>query len=158
MKKGKSEILNSVISKFGNIFFWNLFFERNSSELNCSENVQSVTGYSVEEFCAIKDRTSELIFKDDQPEYKKIMDLLRNDPNKNEVNIEYRIKRKDGRIIWVHEIMKVLRGQDGTVTEYFGKVRDITEEREEVSNLKKQVEELEEMNNAKDNFISVLSS
>ncbi len=149
--------MNSVVSKFGNEFFWHLHIDDDRSELNCSESVQSVTGFSVEQFNSIKDRTSELIYNDDMPDYKKQMDIIRNDPNKNEMIIEYRLKRKDGRLIWVHETMKVLRDEEGNITEFFGNVRDITNEREEVTNLKKRVQELEEINGAKDNFISVLS-
>ena len=149
--------MNSVVAKFGNEFFWHLKIDKGNSELNCSESVQSVTGFTVEQFNSITDKTSELIYKDDQPDYKKNMDLIRNDPDKNELIIDYRLKRKDGRLIWVHEIMKVLRDNDGNITEYFGNVRNISEERVEFSNLKKRVQELEEINNAKDNFISVLS-
>ena len=53
--------------------------------------------------------------------------------------------------------MKTLRDQNGQVIEVFGKVRDITSEREQLFQIKKRVEELEEINDAKDNFISVLS-
>ena len=148
--------MNSVVSKFGNEFFWHLHIHDDRSELNCTESVQSVTGFSVEQFNSIKDRTNELIYKDDMPDYKKQMDIIRNDPDKNEMIIEYRLKRKDGRLIWVHETMKVIRDEDGNLIEFFGNVRDITNDREEVNNLKKRVQELEEINGAKDNFISVL--
>lgn len=157
MAHKKADLQNSIVDRFEDVFFWHLEIGNRNSELYCSENILAITGYSPDLFKAIENKTTELIYKDDQPGYKKAMDTFNNDPGKNELVFEYRIKRKDGRIIWVNEIMKVLRNEKGEITEYFGKVTDITEEHETHSVLKKQINELEEMNNAKDNFISVLS-
>ena len=49
--------MNSVVAKFGNEFFWHLKIDKGNSELNCSESVQSVTGFTVEQFNSIIDKT-----------------------------------------------------------------------------------------------------
>jgi PAS domain S-box-containing protein len=153
----KSELQNAIVSKFEDVFYWHLEVGSKNPELFCSENILAVTGYASDLFKEIKDKTTELIFKDDQPGYKKAMDLFNNDPGRNKLSLEYRMKRKDGRIIWVNELMKVERNEKGEITEYFGKVRDITSDKEINSGLQEKIDELEEMNNSKDNFISVLS-
>lgn len=157
MIKTNTNLLNSIVSKFDDIFFWQLRYLGENSELYVSESIEKVTGYSPETFRAIKDKTNELIFKEDQPEYRKLTDAFYSNPDKSEIQLEYRMKRKDGRLIWVNEVMKAQRDPDGKVTHLIGMVRNVTDEQSEFLSMKKRIEELDQTNIAKDNFISILS-
>jgi len=90
-----------------------------------SPNVQNIYGFSDREIIA---KSEELWFKRIHPEdvdkVKKDFDLLFTEGNK--FDIEYRIKRKDGKWIWLHDRSETVIKKNGEQTAY-GISSDITE-------------------------------
>ena len=82
---------------------------------------------------------------------------LKKIPIKIYLELDYRITRKDENIIHLSEKIQVIRDDDGNIIKRFGLITNITNYKEELEKLKTKVEELELLNSAKDNFISILS-
>ena len=86
-----------------------------------------------------------------------MIDQFEDDVSKTHTELDYRIKRKDGEITWIKEGINVTRDEKGSITEYVGRVTDISKTKSKLNELNKRIEELKELNSSKDNFISVLS-
>ncbi len=68
-----------------------------------------------------------------------------------------RVKRKDGRIIWVRENVRAVRGQGGVILYYEGNVSDITDWKETEEKLIAAKEAAEEANRVKGQFLASMS-
>ena len=151
------KITDRVAHKFEDEFFWSLNINGKHQKFFYSNNVLTVTGYSSEEIQSLPGKYKDLILKEDLPDYRKLIDKFENDSSKKQTELDYRIKKKDGGIIWIKEGISVNRDKKGSITEYVGRVTDISETKSKLNKLNKRIEELEELNSSKDNFISVLS-
>lgn len=149
--------INQLINKFEDEFYWSLTESENGTKLFYSDNIEKVTGYSSEEIKAMDGRGKNIIYKDDLPLYRKIIDRFENNSNKKFLEVDYRIVHKSGRIIWIKEKINVTRSFDGKITDWYGNVRDISSAKESEEKLKNKIENLEQLNSSKDNFISILS-
>lgn len=90
-----------------------------------SENIYKITGYTVEE-----------VLKPDwwinivHPEYRdEVLKENRELLKKNQISCEYRIRKKDGSYIWIHDKLRVVRDEKGNVIELLGAWTDITEKK-----------------------------
>ncbi len=89
-------------------------------------DVERITGYTEEEFLAGKPRWEDIIHPDDRAAAtKKFMpaDGAGGEPGPEK---EYRIARKDGRILWVHQSARPVRDESGTPIFVQGVIYDIT--------------------------------
>ncbi len=99
----------------------------------------------------------EIIFDDDVILLKRAVNVFKNNKNRNIFNFEFRIVRKDDQTIWVKETMIVKRNKSGEIINTFGKVLNISTYKTREESLKNSMEELQNINSSKDNFISMLS-
>lgn len=155
MKKSNNLSFNEIINDFGGIFFWTSGSDK--SQLEYSENIISVTGFSDSEIKKLKDAWLSLILQEDIEDYKNKLDAFEKDPERDFINIDYRIARKEGTVVHLSERIKLIRGSDGKVVRRLGMVLDATDYLGEFEALKQKNQDLELLNSSKDNFISILS-
>ncbi|NWG28066.1 MAG: response regulator [Ignavibacteriaceae bacterium] len=157
MKESGNISLDEVINNFDGVFFWQDDLEAGVSNIQYSENVQGVTGFSGTEIKELKGGWFSLIPSEDRYKFKKSLDDLEKNPDKDSLQIKYRITTKDGRTISLLEKVNVQRNSDGKIIKKFGLVIDISEFVNKIEKLTKEKEELDQVNLSKDNFISILS-
>lgn len=157
MKESSNISLDEVINNFDGVFFWHDDLESGVSNIQYSENVQGVTGFSANEIKELKGGWFSLIPSEDRYKFKKSLDELEKNPVKDSLQIKYRITTKDGKTISLLEKINVQRNSDGKIIKKFGLVIDISEFVNKIEKLTKEKEELDQVNLSKDNFISILS-
>jgi len=155
MKKLNNLNFDEVINNFRGILFWSS--DSDKSHIQYTDNVTSLTGFSGSEINSLKDGWSSLILKEDLEEYTRKLDTFEKDLEREFINLDYRIVRKEGTIVHLSERIKLIRKSDGKIKKRYGIVEDITDYIGEVEELKRKNEELEQLNSSKDNFISILS-
>ena len=120
-----------------------------------SDNIRSIIGYGAEE---LTQRSDELwwdrIYPNDQAEVKAAYDLLFQQGKS--FNIEYRMRRKDGEWIWLHNRAPACRMSDG-VHCADGLVSDITQRKYTEATLQKTKVAAETANRAKSQFLANMS-
>ena len=103
--------------------------DRNNYIIYISENIKAITGYTSEEECKMgpylnwKDR----VHPDDIEDYNAANDALFEEDRP--FNIEYRLKRKDGRWVWIHDRAVVTYDENGEKYAS-GMLSDITERKQ----------------------------
>lgn len=144
-------------NKFADEFFWALNVNGKEQNYFFSDNVFTVTGFPSKEIQSLPGKLKDIILKDDLPDYRKQIDRFEQDNSKDYIELDYRITRKDGKVIWVREGIHVSRDDKGNISEYIGRITNVSETKDKLDKLNMHIEELEEINASKDNFISVLS-
>jgi PAS domain S-box-containing protein len=71
--------------------------------------------------------------------------------------LEYRVRRKDGGIIWISEHARTVKDEDGNVLYYEGFVQDITARKKTDDELRAAMEAAEAASRAKSQFLAVMS-
>jgi PAS domain S-box-containing protein len=71
--------------------------------------------------------------------------------------LEYQVRRKDGRVIWISEHARAVYGEDGEVRYYEGFIQDITRRKQTEEELRAAKIAAEAANTAKGNFLAVMS-
>lgn len=92
-------------------------------------DVKGITGYEAEDFTSGKLHWKKLIFSEDLPKVKEISEKLESDP-KALIEREYRIKHRNGKFRWVHELMQNICNSSGKPVFVQGSIYDITERKE----------------------------
>jgi len=102
--------------------------------------IESLTGYSYEEFNSKKLKWSDLILKEDIESAKKsFIDALKSqDPYAR----EYRVKTKPGEILWIQDRGQIIYDKKGDVKYIIGTFFDISDQRKTEEALKKRSEQL----------------
>jgi len=103
--------------------------------------VEEITGYSEEEFMSWV-KWKDIILPDDLSFVLKEEEKIRSPQSAGYEEIEFRIKRRDGKIRWVNEIYQKIQREDGKPELYQGTIYDVTEE-------KRQEKFLENIENAR---------
>ncbi len=148
---------DETINSLDGMFFRLEEIDESRTEIHFSEGVFNVTGYHTNEIKEMEKGWESLIIKDDLPEYKKRLDLFEIEGDSDIIKLEYRITKSNGDTIKVSDRIKVNRTLEGKIVKRFGIILDITEYSSEIEKLKNKIEELEQLNSSKDNFISILS-
>jgi len=87
--------------------------------------VETMTGYKKELFASRQMNWLDLILEEDRPiARQKFIDALKS--NKSYIR-EYRIRRKDGEIIWIEACSKIVCDEDGNINFITGSFLDVTE-------------------------------
>ena len=122
-----------------------------------SSTITKITGYSSESFISNPSLWFRVIHPDDL--MKVVTDLKRfyRDSSKAFDEIEYRIINNLGNIIWVQNKINVVRDEKGKVQKIFGLVNDVSLSKKAQEELQKSADNLKELNNAKDRFLSIIS-
>jgi len=92
-----------------------------------SQNIQSLMGYTPEEYLHDKDFWANNVHPDDFGAVSKELDELWHN---RRGAIEYRFRLKSGEYIWVNDDIKIVDGQDGHPIEVIGAWSDITNRKE----------------------------
>jgi PAS domain S-box-containing protein len=89
------------------------------------DKIEALTGYSKEAFSSRKIKWPELVYKKDRAgRYEQFVRALKGD---RQYIREYRIRRKDGDIVWVQSSSQIVRDANGNIDFITGAMLDITQ-------------------------------
>ena len=89
-----------------------------------SDQVYKLFGLSPDQFSGSLQDLLSLLHPDDRARHAAARDLAINQGRP--MNVEYRIVRPDGQVLWLHDIAEMRRGDDGQPVWFGGVVQDIT--------------------------------
>jgi PAS domain S-box-containing protein len=87
--------------------------------------VESISGYSEDDFISGRVRWDTLIYLEDLPAIRDSIEKISKVPNYT-VDREYRIRRKDGETRWIHELIANISDPSGTPIAVQGALYDVT--------------------------------
>ena len=96
-----------------------------SSSMYISPQVESVLGYSVQEWMSDPDMWPRLLHPDDRAHA--IAENTRHNETGEPFVLDYRLFAKDGRIVWVHDEALIVRDEQGVARYSHGVMLDISE-------------------------------
>ncbi|HEX6269890.1 MAG TPA: GAF domain-containing protein [Anaerolineales bacterium] len=108
--------------------------------LYISPRVEELSGYTPDEWWADSDLWIKCIHPDDRQRITERDEQTHKSGERFQE--EYRLVRRDGRIIWVKEDTNLIRDKDGNPLYWQGLMIDITQEKENEAALQRQLEEL----------------
>ena len=157
MPEDFSKIEKMMLNHLDDEYYWYQNLSKQENVVYFSESVKNVTGYTPDELQSMPGRGEEIVLDEDHKRLKKLVDNFKNDTAEDRLAIEFRIKRKDGKLIWVKEQILKQKDDNGTLTGFYGKVSDISDFKNREKKLTNRIDELKEINASKDNFITILS-
>lgn len=120
-------------------------------------SVKKITSYEPQEFLDDTELWGKIIHPDDVDFVGDKMDNLYGDPVRNLETLEYRIIDKLGSVIWIENKITVVRDPKGKIQKVFGIISDISLAKRAEEELKRSTNDLKELNETKDRFISIVS-
>ncbi|GBD86682.1 sensor protein EvgS precursor [bacterium BMS3Abin03] len=157
MPEDFSKFEKIILNHLDDDYYWYQNLSENENTIYFSEGVRNVTGYTPEELQSMPGQGEDIVLDEDHKSLKKLVNKFKSDPAKDKLTIEFRIKRKNGKLVWVKEQIFKQKDNDGNLARFYGKVSDISAFKDREVELINRVEELKEINASKDNFISILS-
>jgi PAS domain S-box-containing protein len=155
VKKIKEDHAKKIFSYLSKDFVW---FSSLAEQMNyCSENINLVIGYTSTEIKSFNEKRLAITFNEDISRVREALNEFLIDSSLKEVNLSYRLLRKDGSSIYVIEKIYAERDDEGEVTNLFGIVSDITQIKETEDRLFNTISDLQRLNEAKDRFVSRIS-
>lgn len=147
--------MNQIFSHLKKDFIW---FSSLTEQTNfCSDNIKSVLGYTSEEMKSFNEKRLTLAVNEDTTRIRVSLNEFLTNLKALEIELGYKLKRKDNKIISVMEKIYAERDEQGEVTNLFGIVSDLTEFKENEERLYETINELQKLNDAKDKFVSRIS-
>lgn len=125
---GLNKQVNEIHTIFnsGNIILFRWNNDENWSIDYVSDNVKSLLGYTKEEFMRGNILYSSLIDAQDVKRVtQEVIDASKSGIT-NFVHESYRVKKKNGDVIWVNDASQVIRDKNGEIKFYVGYIQDIT--------------------------------
>jgi PAS domain S-box-containing protein len=119
--------------------------------------IKKITSHDAESFIEDPALWKKIIHPDDADD---IIDKIKQfyaDSARNSEIFEYRIIDTLGNVIWIENRITLVRDDNGEIEKIFGVVSDITLSKRAESELIKSTENLKELNETKDRFISIIS-
>lgn len=121
-----------------------------------SPNVSMVLGYKPEELLDDKFNYNDIIHPDDLNRI--LLEMKQYIKTQQDVyEQEYRIKKRDGIYIWIHDFTKGSRNEKNEIVDLHGYIIDITSRKQTEEILLKSEQELRKTNMMKDKFFSIIS-
>lgn len=133
-------------------------FDERSGTVFIDGAVEEITGYSKEDFLSHRVKWEEIVVPEDQPLIFENIKRSTSSPDLS-TETEYRIKRKDGEIRWVREVLQKFSGELKTPRQFQGFVHDITgRKKAEEALLKIEEARIKEIHHRIKNNLQVISS
>ena len=148
---------NNIPEFFEDEYFWLKSSTNGKDERYYSSNVYSITGFAPDDMRSLEGEGKNIIVLEDQESYLKKIYNFEKDITNTELNLDYRINKKNGQTVWVSEKIKAIRDDSGTIEKWLGRVHEISEKKKEEDKQSKLITRLNELNSSKDKFISSLS-
>lgn len=120
-------------------------------------SVKKITSYEPQEFLDDEELWGKIIHPDDVDFVGEKMDNLYGDPIRNLETLEYRIIDKLGSVIWIENKITVVRDPKGRIQKVFGIISDVSLAKRAEVELQRSTDDLKELNETKDRFISIVS-
>lgn len=151
------ENYHSFMQNFSGILFQ---LDKDFLPILIEGSIKEVTGYSKEDFLSRKVKWADVIVPECLPIVLKEIELFKSELNESKLEspleMEYKIRRKDGEIRWVKEIFKQIPGDKG---KFQGSIHDITQRKNIEKTLRKQEEaRIKEIHHRIKNNLQVISS
>jgi PAS domain S-box-containing protein len=118
-----------------------------------SPQIEIITSYSAAEWTSHPDLLAEVVHPDDKEVVREEMERVRESGGSRE--LEYRMVRRDGSIVWVQDSAMVV--VDGDRRYARGFIIDITARREAELELERQNDQLRQLDRLKDEFVALVS-
>jgi two-component system sensor histidine kinase/response regulator len=151
----KDPVFENLISTFEEQFYYSIHIKKNKAEIFYSPSVTKITGYNPEELIDFNLLGRELIVEDDLPSVRKRIIAFENSKD-DFIELNYRIRRKDGKYLWLNEKVKFIT-EDDKSGRILALITDITKQKDKETSLNKNIDELKTQIRARDNFLSILS-
>jgi PAS domain S-box-containing protein len=120
--------------------------------------VEEITAYKKENFTSGKMKWVEIVVPEDRLLFIEAIKAVESSPNFS-LELEYRIRRKDGEIRWVREILQLNPGKSGTSRKFQGFIHDITQRKMAEETLARNEEaRIKEIHHRIKNNLQVISS
>ncbi|MEM7549444.1 MAG: PAS domain S-box protein [Bacteroidota bacterium] len=120
------------------------------------ERSEQVTGYKSEEIPKGSQEFWDIFYPEDLPKFKNaVVEAFRK--KKETVEIEYRVRHKNGSIIWILNRSRIWYNKNGQAERVIGTSSDITRIKEYEQKLIEARNEVEEASQVKEDFFSVMS-
>ncbi len=136
--------------------FWIIEYPEKEKSIY-SSNFEKNTGYSAGEVLQLENGYFSIIDEPDRDNYKKLLGELEINSLINFTELSYRINSKEGNKIWLKELIKVERNGNGSIDRIIKLAVRVDDLANHSSQLEDSVQKLEELNMAKDRFISIVS-
>lgn len=121
-------------------------------------DVEEITAYTREDFISGKIKLAEIIIPEDCSLFTEAIKTVELKPDSS-LELEYRIRRKDGEIRWVREIIQLVSRKYGTSEKFQGFIRDITQRKMAEETLARSEEaRIKEIHHRIKNNLQVISS
>jgi PAS domain S-box-containing protein len=101
--------------------------EENPITLFISRQIEKVTGYTPEEWISDPELWLRVIHSDDRGSMRRDWPFHLDDSE--EAATEYRLVHRDGHVLWVRDVARLVRAVDGTPLFWQGVILDVTEQR-----------------------------
>jgi len=134
---------------------WDTFYIKGNPSY--SPVTKYITGFSDDEINSLPGKAFNLLEEDEAEKIKSAVTGFIIDSRQNKLELEYKIRTKTGKTIWLREIIFSKRNKEGKITEYECSLSESTELLNEKTEIVKDLKSLQDLNKAKDQFISVLS-
>ncbi|MFB6344951.1 MAG: PAS domain S-box protein [bacterium] len=140
-----------LVNHTGEIFW--IHDARNEEILFLNSRVEDIWGQPPEAFYDNPDLWFDAIYESDRDA---VRDAFR--PGNEEIDVEYRIKRPDGEIRWIHDRGFPVRNDSGEVIRFVGSARDITDRKHIEMDLKETLKELKETRYSRDHLHEIVDT
>lgn len=120
---------------------WENWVDPTGKLLWINSSVERITGFTIEECFLMQDFPLPLIFAEDRPRVRnEYVKAIKGEPGSN---LEFRLKRKDGSILWVAVSWQPLFGKKGEFLGHRSSVREISDRKKIELELQKKIQALE---------------
>jgi two-component system, sensor histidine kinase len=117
--------------------------------------VERITGYSVAECLRLPDYPLDLVYEPDRERVRRVLERASAGESGN--HLEFRVRRKDGAVLWAAISFQPLRSSRGANLGYRSSVRDIHERKQLEARLSEALVQAESANRSKSEFLASVS-
>ena len=122
-----------------------------------SNSIKDCTGYTPEEIIRMPGNHFSIVHEDDFQTVKKKYTELQTNHEASNGTIKYRINSKNGDIHWLRENLRIQWGSENNIEQIISSIVDVTDLTNENEIIKGEFERIQEVNFAKDKFISIVA-